>query len=168
MKSSLHNLIPFLPFLLNHLRLPTLSILFSAATANSRTRLNSSSVQFSLLPSSYPGRLASRNSTKWKTTFFVLFINPRHEPRGKQPLYCWEGVFTEPLRSNRSYSIVCVFVTAGMCLPSSCLAICISSDFIIPAFGRHVTLFSKREMQELRPWYTWTKIMCIKMISTFT
>jgi hypothetical protein len=39
-----------------------------------------------------------------------------------QSLYCWEGVFTAPLHSNGSYSIVaCVFVVAAMCLPSRCL-----------------------------------------------
>jgi hypothetical protein len=59
-----------------------------------------------------------------------------------QPLYCWEGVFTAPLHRNWSYSIVaCVFVAAGMCLPSCCLAMNIYSDFTIPAFGRHVTIF---------------------------
>jgi hypothetical protein len=51
-----------------------------------------------------------------------------------QPLYCWEGVLTASLHSNRSYSIVaCVFVAAGMCLPSRCLALNMYSDFAIPA-----------------------------------
>jgi hypothetical protein len=58
-----------------------------------------------------------------------------------QPLYCWEGLFTAPLHSNGSYSIVAsVFIAAGMCLPSCCLAMNVYSDFIIPAFGRHVTI----------------------------
>jgi hypothetical protein len=40
-----------------------------------------------------------------------------------RPLSCWEGVFTVPLHSNGSYSIVSrVFVSAGMCLPSRWLA----------------------------------------------
>jgi hypothetical protein len=40
-----------------------------------------------------------------------------------QPLYCWECVFTAPLHSNGSYWIVLyVFVAAGMCLRSRCLA----------------------------------------------
>jgi hypothetical protein len=39
-----------------------------------------------------------------------------------QPLYCWEGVFAAPLYSNGIYLIVtCLFVAAGMCLPSRCL-----------------------------------------------
>jgi hypothetical protein len=43
-------------------------------------------------------------------------------------------VFTAPLHSNGSYSIVaCVFVSTGMCVPSSCLAVDVSSDFTIPA-----------------------------------
>jgi hypothetical protein len=60
-----------------------------------------------------------------------------------QPLYCGEGVFTEPLHSNGNYSIVaCIFVDAGMCLPSRCLEMNVYSDIIIPAFGRHVTVSS--------------------------
>jgi hypothetical protein len=55
------------------------------------------------------------------------------------PLCCWEGVFTAPLHSNGSYSIVaCVFIDAGMCLPSHCLAMNVCSTFAIPAVGRHV------------------------------
>jgi hypothetical protein len=47
------------------------------------------------------------------------------------------------LHSNESYSIVaCIFVAAGMCLPSRCLAMNIYSDFIIQAFGRHVTMYT--------------------------
>jgi hypothetical protein len=59
-----------------------------------------------------------------------------------QPLYCWEGVFTAPLHSNGSYSIVCVrvIVVAGMCLPSRCLAMNVYSDFTVPVFGHHVTI----------------------------
>jgi hypothetical protein len=58
-----------------------------------------------------------------------------------QTLFCWEGVYTEPFHSNGSYSIVaCVFVAAGMCLPSRCLAINIYSDFTMPAFEGHVTI----------------------------
>jgi hypothetical protein len=55
-------------------------------------------------------------------------------------LYCCEGVFTVPLHRHRSYSIAtCVFIAAGMCLPCSCLAKDVSSDFTIPAFRHHVT-----------------------------
>jgi hypothetical protein len=56
-----------------------------------------------------------------------------------QPLYCWEGMFTAPLHSNGSYSIVaCVFFAPEMCLPSHCLAMNVYSDFSVPVFGRHV------------------------------
>jgi hypothetical protein len=61
-----------------------------------------------------------------------------------QPFYYWKGVFTAPLHSNGSYSIfACIFVPAGMCLPSRCLGMNIYSDFIIPAFWRHVTIYSR-------------------------
>jgi hypothetical protein len=51
-------------------------------------------------------------------------------------------MFTVPLHSNGSYSIVAwVFLAAGMCLPSRCLAMNVYSDFIIPAFGHHVTIY---------------------------
>jgi hypothetical protein len=56
-------------------------------------------------------------------------------------LYCSEGVFTAPLHSNGSFSIVaCVFIVTGMCLPSCCLAMNVYSDFTIPAFGLHVAI----------------------------
>jgi hypothetical protein len=58
-----------------------------------------------------------------------------------QPFCCREGVFTAPLHSNGSYSFVaCVFVAAGMCLPSRCLAMNVYPDFAVPAFGRHITV----------------------------
>jgi hypothetical protein len=58
-----------------------------------------------------------------------------------QPLYYWEDVFTAPLHTNESYSIVaCVFFAAGMCLPSRYLAISLYPDLAIPAFGCHVTV----------------------------
>jgi hypothetical protein len=63
--------------------------------------------------------------------------------RKTQPFYCCEGVFTVPLRNNGRYSIVaCVFVIAGMGLPSRCLAMKVYFDFAIPSFGRHVTILS--------------------------
>jgi hypothetical protein len=49
-------------------------------------------------------------------------------------------MFTAPLHSNGSYYIVAwVFVAAGMCLPSRCLAMNVYSDLNVPAFGRLVT-----------------------------
>jgi hypothetical protein len=107
----------------------------------SKTRLNS----IPLLLSSYPGRLAFRNSTLFFTTPVSLgnFLhnNSAQSTQKTQPHYCWEGVFLAPLHSNGSYSIVsCVLVAAGMCLPSRCLAINVYSDFVIPTFGHHVTI----------------------------
>jgi hypothetical protein len=50
-------------------------------------------------------------------------------------------MFTPQLHSIGSYSIVaCVFIVAGMCLLSRCLAMNVNSHFIIVAFGRHVTV----------------------------
>jgi hypothetical protein len=100
MKPSLHSLIPFLPLLLNHLRLPSLSVLCCNCQLRNSTQFYSSAPKLiswqaglskldtvlllcsqartlagwpletrlssaPLLPSSYPGRLASRNSTQF-------------------------------------------------------------------------------------------------------
>jgi hypothetical protein len=78
-----------------------------------------------------------------ETQVILLYNHFSRTSQKIQPLYCWEGVFTPPLHSNGIYCIVAfVFVAAGMCLPSRCLAMNIYSDFNIPAFGRHVTLFT--------------------------
>jgi hypothetical protein len=100
---------------------------FPVATANSGTRLTS-------------------NSCAWKDgvtklNWTLLYNHVTRTTQKTQPLYCWECMFTAPLSSNGSYSIVaCVFVAAGMCLPSSCLAMVVSSDFTIPVLGRHVPI----------------------------
>jgi hypothetical protein len=117
MKSSFHSLIIFLPFFCN-------------------CQFNS----VPLLPRSYPGRLASRNSTQFFSTK-LFFITTLHGPRRKHSLYCWEGMFAAPLHNDGSYwSIVCVFLATGMCLLSLCLAMNVYSDLAIPAFGRRVTI----------------------------
>jgi hypothetical protein len=57
--------------------------------------------------------------------------------------YCYRGVPTSLLHRNGSCSIVaCVFVATGICLPSRCLAMDVSSGPTIPAFRRHVTISS--------------------------
>jgi hypothetical protein len=135
MKSALHSLIPFLPFfsVASECHLSQ----FPAATANSGTRLNS----IPLLPISYPGRLASRNSTNSNDLLCLLYNPSARTTQKTQPLCFWEGVFTAPFHSNRSYSIVtCVFVAAGMFVPSSCLAMDVSSDITALAYGRHITI----------------------------
>jgi hypothetical protein len=69
-------------------------------------------------------------------------ITPRRGPLRKHILYCWRGVFTAPLYSNGSYSsVACLFVAGGMCLPTRCLTMNVYSDFTIPIFGRHVTIW---------------------------
>jgi hypothetical protein len=70
-----------------------------------------------------------------------FFITTLHGPRRKQPDYLWEGVFTTPLRSNGSYSIVAfVFFAAGKCVPSRYLATDVSSDFTVPGVMSHYDL----------------------------
>jgi hypothetical protein len=120
MQSSFHSLLPFL-------------LLFCSC------RLNS----ISLLPSSYSGRLASRNLTRLRHINWTPIYNHFALTTQKtQPFYCWEVVFTAPLHRNGSNSIVaCVFVVAGMCLPIRCVAMNVCFDFTITAFGRHATIF---------------------------
>jgi hypothetical protein len=84
-----------------------------------KTGLNSNP----LLPSSYPGRLASRNSAPFyavTANFGTLLYN--HFPRitqKTQTLNSWDVLCTSTLHSNGSYSIVaCVFISAGICLRS--------------------------------------------------
>jgi hypothetical protein len=82
---------------------------------------------FSPLPGSYPGRMASRISTPFSSTE-LFFITALHGPRRKH--------------GSGSYLIVaCVFIAAGLCFPSRCLAMNVYCDFTIPAFGRHVNRF---------------------------
>jgi hypothetical protein len=83
--------------------------------------------------------MASRNSTLLHWT--LLYKHFARTTQKTQPLYCWEGVFTASLHSKGSYAIVaCVFVAAGMCLPSRCVTMNVYSVFTIPAFGLHVTI----------------------------
>jgi hypothetical protein len=75
----------------------------------------------------------------------LFFITTLHGQQRKHSFYCWEGVLTAPLHSNGSYAIVaCVFVAAGLCLQSRCLAMNIYSDTTISAFWRDVTISTRR------------------------
>jgi hypothetical protein len=86
-------------------------------------------------------RLETRLNSSQLNFFYNHFARIMQKTR---LLYCWEGVFTAPFHSDGSYSIVvCVFVDAGMCLPSHCLPMDVSSDFTIPAFERRVTISSE-------------------------
>jgi hypothetical protein len=102
--SSCHCLISFLPLFYN-------------------LQLNS----IPLLPSSDSSRLVSRNSSLFyvaPVSFGPLLFNHFARTTQKTQLfYYWKDVFTAPLHSNGTYSIIaCIFVVAGMCLPSHCLA----------------------------------------------
>jgi hypothetical protein len=59
---------------------------------------------------------------------------------------CSSVVFTAPLHNNGSYPIVaCVFVAAGMCLPSRCLTMGVHVKYIY--------IYSERERE--RPYKVW-------------
>jgi hypothetical protein len=103
-KSSSRCPIAFLPYILNHRRLSSLSGLCCYCQLRNWT----------LLPSSYPGRLSSRNSTNSNDSP-CPFITPQYSLRRKQPLCYLEGIYTAPLRNNGSYwTVACVFVAARM------------------------------------------------------
>jgi hypothetical protein len=85
------------------------------------------SIQF---PSSYPDRLASRNSTlhlrllfSSRSRLLCSFITPKKAPHRKH-IYRWRGVFTPPLPINRLFIVVLISFM-GMCLPSLCPAMSI-------------------------------------------
>jgi hypothetical protein len=129
MMSSFHSLTYFLPLFCNY----------------QFWRLNST--QFNsipLLPDSYPGRMASRNSTLILILWTLLHYYFAWTTQKTQRLYWCKGVFTAPLHNNGSFSIfACVFVAAGICLPSRCLTTNVYSNFTILAFGRHVTILKR-------------------------
>jgi hypothetical protein len=122
MKYSLPSLTPFLRLFCNcqFRRLDSIQFLCSQAHIPAGWRLET--------------RLTLLNWT-------LLYNNFVRTTQKTQPPYCLEDVFTAPLHSSGSYSIViCVFVAAEICLLSHCPAMNIYSDFTIPAFGRHVTI----------------------------
>jgi hypothetical protein len=54
---------------------------------------------------------------------------------------CWPSRCLE----TGSSTVACVFVAAGICLPSHCLAMYVCSGSTVPAFRRHVTLHLKHK-----------------------
>jgi hypothetical protein len=107
-KFSFRNLIPFLPFLLIHLILPspelnpflesnslkwTLLQLNSLNFSHQLTQIISSATELPQLP-----------TTTNSNDRLCPLISPRHGPRRRQPLYCWDALFTHPLPSNGSIS----------------------------------------------------------------
>jgi hypothetical protein len=117
MESSFRSLIPFLSIFCNcqFRRLDSIQFLCSQAH----------------IPSGW--RPETRLFTSRRLLFFEI-CPYNNSARTKQKiglLCCWKGVFSPLLHSNGSYPIVaCVFVAAGMCLPSPCLTM-----------GIHVTFF---------------------------
>jgi hypothetical protein len=111
MKSSFHSLIPFLPLFCNcqFRRLDS-------------TQFNSSALKLHILAG---WRLETRLILLSWTLLYNNFARTIQKTE--------EGVFTAPLH------VSCVFVAAGMCLPSRWLAMNVYSGVTIPAFGRNVT-----------------------------
>jgi hypothetical protein len=83
MKSPFHSLFPFLPFLLNHLRLPSPDATQFSTTTDCSAWLRC---------------LYSTTSVLYFRTLLIITL---HGPRGKHSLYCWRGLFTAALPSNR-------------------------------------------------------------------
>jgi hypothetical protein len=88
MKSSWYSLIPFLPFLLSHLRLPAISITRPSSLLT--TVLYSLTLSLLTTPSTLLLLLLS---------CWTLLITSLDRPNGKHSLYFW-SVFTEPLHSS--------------------------------------------------------------------
>jgi hypothetical protein len=95
MKSSFHRVIPFLPFLLSYLRLPS--------------------------PKLDP--ILDSNSN-WNDLLCPFINSSARTTQTTQPLYCREGLFTcLPIRFLEiDVPLLRSYPSAGMCLPSRCLA----------------------------------------------
>jgi hypothetical protein len=107
MKSSLHSLLPFLSFLLHHLRLPSPEL---DQFLGKLTQMSSSSTELSQL-------LITTNSND----FLRPFETHRHGPRRKHCLFIVEKTCLL-IRCLAKDVMLRVLATAGMCLPSRCLA----------------------------------------------
>jgi hypothetical protein len=121
-KPSNYALIPFLPSLLNHLRLP------------------SQETPSILIPSALDPRYITSGRIQQKTPFPSLW-------------------------PNNTSIVAYVFVAAGTCLTSRCLAINVYSGSAIPAFMRNVTIlfspstprYTERYVYITSPWpASWT------------
>jgi hypothetical protein len=102
----------------------------------------------------YPQTLGSFSSSFFSSMIPGAWV-PRHIVSGRihrKHRFCSypnntaigsRGVPSSPLHRNGSSSLVaCVFVAAGMCLPSRCLAMDVCSGPTILAFRRHITVSS--------------------------
>jgi hypothetical protein len=104
MKSSFHCLIPFLPFLVNHLWLPSPELNPFLFQGHIQAGWNLENRPFTLDYSALHLLLLSTSSR-----LLCPFMTSRHGPHKKHSLYCWRGVFTAPLPSNRPpvFPLVC-------------------------------------------------------------
>jgi hypothetical protein len=66
------------------------------------------------------------------TQLFQLAWDPRYIASGR--------IQQKTPFTNNPLIVACVFVVAGTCLPSRCLAMNVYSGSTIPAFRRHVTI----------------------------
>jgi hypothetical protein len=111
-----------------------------------------------LLSSSYPGRVASRNATDSLSFLLNIFRLPSQDSLHSFR-YIASGRTHRKHRFHRYPNITsivaCLFVAAGTCLPRSCLAMNVYSDFTIPAFGRHVTIASRPVLKPTQPHIQW-------------
>jgi hypothetical protein len=109
MKSSFHSLIPFLPFLRNHLWLPSPEL---DPFLDSSLKWTPSTELFQLL-------------TIESNDFLCPFITPRNGARRKHSL----SIVEKACLLIRCLAIDALFLRAyasvGMCLPSRCLAMCL-------------------------------------------
>jgi hypothetical protein len=67
--------------------------------------------------------------------------SPRRKRRKHRISIVGKACLQRRCKATEVFSIVaCVFVVAGICLPSRCVTMNVYSDFGIPAFGRHVRI----------------------------
>jgi hypothetical protein len=113
MKFSFHSLIPSLPFLLTHLRLPSPEL--DQILDNNSTQTKSSSTELS--------ELLTTNSNNLHRPF----ITPRHRLRKKTASLLLRRLVLI-LRLTMDVLLLRAYVSTGMCLPSHCLAmgICVT------------------------------------------
>jgi hypothetical protein len=109
-----------------------------------KTRLNS----IPLLPSSYLSRLTSPNSTHFFSAELFL-INNLHGPPRKHSL----SIFGKACLQHRCIETEVTRLWLAYSLPRKMLTMNVYSDFTIPAFRRHVTIFSSSS-------YNWLLTNC--------
>jgi hypothetical protein len=81
-------------------------------------------------------------STRLISSLYTLGATPRETTFSWKFFYCYRSVLISPLSRNGNSSIVvCVFISAGICLPSRCLAMNVYTSSALPAFRCHVTIF---------------------------